>query len=180
MADSFADSLGAPPPLPRNGGFADTLAASFGAAPDRTAAYAKGLDARGQFQLRTAQTESALAEAEKRRAEALGQSQLNDAKAKAYAMGADFVPDDSFSAMLATGANDFANARLGRQEYDNRGVLTDPNAAPEAQFLAGQGVQGRVLPRLEAVGGETVNLARDPNTTFMTTSQQNDQRVKDA
>ncbi len=179
MAELFSDALGAPTLPPRRAGFTDTLAAAFGGAPDRTAAFAKGLEARGQYQLRTAQTESALAEAEKRRAEAVGQAQLNDAKRKAYA-DPNFVPDMPFYAMLATGANDLSNARLNDQEFGNRSILGDLDAAPAAQFAAGQGVQGRVLPRLDAVGGETVNLARDPNTTFMTTSQQNDQHVKEA
>ncbi len=161
MAELFSDALAAPPPPPK-ARFTDILAAGLGAGPDRMGAYQQGLDTGSQYRLRTAQTESALAEAEKRRAEAMRQSMLNDARATAAA-NPNFVPDMPFYAMLTTSANDLANARLGDQEFGNRSILADLGASPAAQFAAGQGVQGKVLPRMEAIGGETYNLATDPN-----------------
>lgn len=161
FADLLSPQLPAPPPPPR-GGFADILAAGFGAGPDRMGAYQKGLDAGSQYKLRTAQTESALAEAEKRRAEAMRESTRNDIIAKAQAQP-DYTPGIADMLAYATGAGDLARGQLGQQELGFRGILGDVNALPEQQFAAGQGVQGKVLPRIEAVGGQTYNLATDPN-----------------
>ncbi len=177
FADELAPALSntlqrvqAPPPPPPTGTFADGLAAFFGGGPDIDKAYASGLEARGKASAQSAQTLSALAEAEKRRQDAIGQSQINDAKAKAYA-DPNFQPSLPFYAMLAANANDLSNARLGTQEFGNRAILGDPNAAPAAAFAAGQGVQGKVLPHLYDVGGETVNQTLDPNATFETPAQ---------
>lgn len=161
FADLLSPQLPAPPPPPR-GGFADILAAGFGAGPDRMGAYQKGLDAGSQYKLRTAQTESALAEAEKRRAEAMRESTRNDIIAKAQAQP-DYTPGIADMLAYATGAGDLARGQLGQQELGFRGILGDVNALPEQQFAAGQGVQGKVLPRMEDIGGQTYNLATDPN-----------------
>jgi hypothetical protein len=157
----LSDAL-VPPPPPPKGGFGDVLAAAFGAAPDRVGAYQKGLEANTQYKLRTAQTESALAEAEKRRAESLRQSQINDFVTRAQS-DPNFNPTLADLLTFSTNASDFTQARLRDQEFGNRSILGDLNAAPEAQFAAGQGVQGKVLPRIQEVGGQNYNLATDPN-----------------
>lgn len=178
MADSIADYLAvtAPPPaapampaMPKMR-FADVLAGAFGAGPDRMSAYQKGIDTAGQFQLRSAQTESALAEAAKRRGEALRQSQVTDLVTRAQA-DPNFVPSVADLLTLSTGASDFTQGRLHNQEFGFRSTLADPNAAPAAQMAAGQGVQGKVMPHLYDVGGETVNMTTDPNATFQTPAQ---------
>ncbi len=166
MATSFADTLDplAPPPPPQMR-FTDVLAAGFGAGPDRIGAYQKGLDSGSQYRLRSAQTESALEEAEKRRQEAMAESMANDLRRKAAA-NPSYVPTISELLPLATGANDFASARNNYQENTFRQTLGDPNAAPAAQFAAGQGVKGQVLPQVEALGpGREINmLTQQPST----------------
>lgn len=170
MPDAFADILGVQPPPPPAARFTDVLAAAFGGAPDRMGSYQKGLNAGGEFHLRSAQTESALAEADKRRGEALRQTQINDLVSRAQS-DPNFKPTMSDLLTISTNANDFSNARLGDQEFGNRAVLADPHAAPDIQFAAGQGVQGRVLPHMYDVGGETVNQFSAPDATFETPAQ---------
>jgi hypothetical protein len=169
----FADDLGtalagtlqrmqAPPPPPPEGTFADGLAAFFGGGPNLSGAYDAGIEQRGKYTAQSAQTLNALAGADKNRQEAMRESQANALRAK-IAANPNYMPTPSEMALIATGANDFANARLGFQEHGFRGTLADPNAAPEARHLAGQGVQGRVLPRIETAGGQNYNMATDPN-----------------
>lgn len=172
--DWFADTLdpNAPPKMPpmKKPGlgtrFVDALAGMAGASIDREASYKKGWEDQtafnSQYRLRSAQTENALAEAEKRRGESMRQSQINELVRKAQA-DPNYVPSMSDLLTLSTGAADFTQGALRDQERGFRGTLADPNAAPEAQFYAGQGVQGRVLPRIETAGGQNYNLATDPN-----------------
>lgn len=169
FADELAPALSstlarvqAPPPPPPKGTFADGLAAAFGGGPDIQGAYSTGLDQRSKFNAQSAQTMSALAEADKRRTEAVRQEQINDVSRKAQA-DPNYVPSVADLLTWSTGAGDFTQGRLRDQEFANRATLTDPAAAPEAQFLAGQGVQGRVMPRIETAGGQNYNLATDPN-----------------
>ncbi len=163
MADAFADVL-APPPPPQ-ARFTDVLSAAFGAGPDRMGSYQKGLDAGSTYRLRTAQTESALAEAEKRQQEAMAESIANDLRRKVTA-NPSYTPTVSELLVISTGANDFSNARLGYQEHGFRDTLGDPNAAPAAQFAAGQGVMGKVLPKIEALGpGREIDLMTQQAST---------------
>lgn len=136
-------------------------------------AYNEGLNVSSQYKLRTAQTESALAEADKRRAETLRQSQINDMVTKAQ-NDPNFAPSLSDLLTFSTNASDFTQARLRDQEFGGRAILGDMNAAPEAQFHAGQQVQGKVLPRMQETGGQTFNMATDPNMQqpFQTPMQQ--------
>src|SRR5690606_14138726 len=86
----------------------------------------------------------------------------------------DALPTMADMFAFATGAGDLGQGMLRHQEYGGRSVLGDLSAAPEAQFAAGQMVQGRVLPRFEDIGGQTYNLATDPSmqSPFMTPLQQ--------
>lgn len=160
--ESFADTLAPaappmtaaqipPPPPPPKGSFVDIIAAGFGAGPDRMGAYQQGLDSGSQYKLRTAQTESALAEAEKRRAEALRESTRNNLIARAQA-DPNFRPSTADLFTIATGAGDFGQGALRFQEHGFRGLLGDPATDPEVAFAAGQGVQGEVLPQIKALG----------------------------
>lgn len=136
----------------------DFLAGAFGAGPDRVGAFKKGMDDGSQYRLRSAQTESALQEAEKRRQEALREAAINDVVARMRAN-----PDAplSMSDILAfgTGAGDVGLGQLRYQEHGFRDTLADPLAAPIDQMMAGQGVQGRLLPQIETLGaGREINL----------------------
>lgn len=159
--ESFADTLApaappmtaaqiAPPPPPK-GSFVDIIAAGFGAGPDRMGAYQQGLDSGSQYKLRTAQTESALAEAEKRRAEALRESTRNNLVAKAQA-DPNYMPSMADLLTISSGAGDLGQGALRFQERGFRDLLGDPATDPEVAFAAGQGVQGEVLPQIEALG----------------------------
>lgn len=136
-------------------------------------AYNEGLNVGSQYKLRTAQTESALAEADKRRADTLRQTQINDMITKAQ-NDPNFAPSLSDLLTFSTNASDFTQARLRDQEFGGRAILGDMNAEPEAQFHAGQQVQGKVLPRMQEIGGQTFNMATDPNMqqSFQTPMQQ--------
>src|SRR5690606_20515834 len=178
MAEELAARYSQPiqlpvPPEPPKGGFADIIAAGFGAAPDMIGAHTKGLEARATYDLRNAQTESALAQAEQRRQEALRRAFTNDAIMRAQ-RDPDAPPSMADMFAFATGAGDLGQGMLRHQEYGGRSILGDLSAAPEAQFAAGQMVQGRVLPRFEDIGGQTYNLAADPSmqSPFMTPLQQ--------
>jgi len=169
----FADSLfeqypiPAPPP-PRA---SDMVGAFFGAAPDRIGAHAAGLKAGSEYRLRSAQGDKTLEEAGVEREKRLQASQANALRQKVVS-NPNYQPTVSEMLLVANGANDFASSRLGFQEFDNRSILGDQSAAPAAQFAAGQGVQGKMLPQLYDVGGETVNMAQDPTATFQTPAQQ--------
>ncbi len=162
MADGIADYLAATapsaaapmpaamPPMPKMR-FTDALAAAFGAGPDRVGSYAKGLEAGSQYKLRSAQTESALAEADKRRAEAMRQSQINDAISKAQS-DPNFQPGLPFYASLAANANDMSNAALHHQELGQRGTIADALATRDDQLAAMEAVSGRPVERYYAAG----------------------------
>jgi hypothetical protein len=155
MADAFSDYLGvtpppvqaaapaALPPMPKMG-FMDVLAGAFGAGPDKIGAYQKGLDTSSQYRLRSAQTESALAEADKRRGDALRQTQVNDLVTRANS-DPNFQPTVSDLLTLSTGAGDFTTGRLHEQEHGFRGGVADI-ATPQPQRLA----------NMEAISGKPV------------------------
>ncbi len=166
MAD-FADSLIdqypiPPPPQPQN---SDLLGAFFGAAPDRTASYAKGLDAGSAYRLRSAQGEKALEDAHMQREQRLAEEMANGLRRKVQA-DPNYQPTVSEMLLVSKGADDFSKARGGFQEQGFRDTLADPTAAPAAQFAAGQGVQGKVLPQVQPLGaGREINmLTQTPST----------------
>lgn len=138
--------------------FTDVLAGAFGGGPDRQGAFAKGMDDAAAYRLRSAQTESALAQAEERRAAALApqrQQQIYES------MVADPTRKVGAADLLgfASNASDLSQGMLRFQEHGNRDILGDVNATPEAQFAAGQGVQGRMLPQVQALGsGREIGL----------------------
>ncbi len=152
---SFADSLGPappvtpaarPPPVPPKMGFFDVLAGAFGGGPDRVKSFDKGLDQGSQMQLRSAQTTSALAEADKRRAEALRQSQITDLVTKAQS-DPSWQPSVSDLLTISTGAGDFGQGRLHGQEFDQRAAIGN-TATPQDQRLADmEAVSGRPVER---------------------------------
>lgn len=171
MADLFADAL-APPPPPKLG-FAGALSTFFGGNP--SGAYTEGLNTGSQYRLRSAQTEESLARAEVERAERMRKQQEIDAINKAQS---DPNYRGTIADMLATRSNpqQYGLDPLSVQEHGFRSILGDLGAAPEEQFAAGQGVQGRVMPRIETAGGQNYNLATDPNmqAPTMTPLQQAD------
>jgi hypothetical protein len=127
--------------------------------------------------LRSAQTESAIQEARKRQLESVAL----DAKQKARAGQKDamakagFPPDqiDLMDSIMSgeTGA-DFSAGMKGLstgQEINFRNTLADPNAPLGDQFAAGQGVQGKVLPRFDAVGAGGYQDVTKPDAGIMTT-----------
>jgi hypothetical protein len=159
----FADELGlalqgslaraqAPPPPPPTGTFADGLAAFFGGGPDINAAYNTGIESRTKASNVSAQTLEALAQAEERRQNGMRTAAQNDLAMKMRA-APDYQPGGYADLLtFATGANDLSNGQLNQQELGRRDVLNDPLASPDAQFRAGQSIQGRMLPRVETLG----------------------------
>ena len=114
--------------------------------------------------LHTAKTEDALAAARIKQIEAKAKAeqerqieQIGDMIAKSG------HPDAALHAAIMMGgrgnSQQMQNARLGFQEQDFRTTLGDPDAELVDQFAAGQGVQGKVLPKIESVGtGSAINL----------------------
>jgi hypothetical protein len=149
----FADSIAAPPvgvpPMPKPSGwqtFGDVLATIGGAKIDRQGNYYKGLEAGSQVKLRSAQTESALAEADKRRAETLRQSQINDLIAKAQSNPA-YQPSVSDLLTIATGAADLTHGQLYQQEAAQRGTIADPKAPQPTRLANMEAVTGKPVER---------------------------------
>lgn len=142
-----------------------TLGASL-AGINRESAFNEG-------KLRTAQTESALAQARNHQlkaiaaeAEAEARKQTEEHLAKAGVQNPGLLGN-----VMAAGYANFDQATQGGlniQEQDFRGTLADPTADPMAQFAAGQGVQGRVLPKVDAVGagGYTDLTTGKPNVAL--------------
>jgi hypothetical protein len=126
-----------------------------------------GIDTAGAYEqgrLRTAQTESALGLARERQLE----NMAREAKAKAIERAREQ------EARLGVGSTDMSLVDLAEAGFGNwdqvsqgrgnlqiqgfRDTLADKDAALGDQFAAGQGVQGRVLPRMEVTGGVYENL----------------------
>lgn len=156
MADAFSDYLGVtPPPVaagpaaippPPKMGFMDVLAGAFGAGPNKEAAYQKGLDSGSQYRLRTAQTESAMALAEKNRKDAMRQSQVNDLVTRAQS-DPNFQPTVSDLLTMATGAGDFTTGRLHEQELGFRGSVADPTTPQPQRLSTMEAITGRPVER---------------------------------
>lgn len=174
----FAEVLA--PMQPPKTGFADVLAAAFGAGPDKMGAYQKGIDAGSQVGLRSAQTEGALARAETDRAERIQKELVNDVYRKAQA-----TPGyaGSLADMLVTGRDpqQYGLDPLSVQEHDFRAGIADPGTsweqlqrnrmalgdAPAQRFDplgAGRGVQdlmaGTLNPTMQPIDTATVDAER--------------------
>ena len=114
--------------------------------------------------LHTAKTEDALAAARIKQIEAKARAeqerqieQIGDMIAKSG------DPDAALRAAIMMGgrgnSQQMQGAMLGFQEQDFRSTLGDPDSPIGDQFAAGQGVQGKVLPKIESVGtGSSLNL----------------------
>jgi hypothetical protein len=150
-----------------------------------------GIDRAGAFEtgrLRTAQTESALQLARERQLSNVA----SEKKAKAL--------DDAATAMAAAGidpkqaqllqnialggyGSDFSAGMTGlgkQQEMGFRDVLANPEAPLGEQFAAGQGVQGKVLPRYEVDGGVAQDLLGDEMGLFATPVGESTIRANDS
>jgi hypothetical protein len=128
----------------------ESLGTVLGGGTDRAGAFEEG-------RLRTAQTENALAQARKHQIEAIADEAQITARGKTTEMLAKHGVKDPamLGNLMAAGYGDYADVQQGelrRQELGNRSTLSDPGADPLAQFAAGQGVQGKVLPRVDAIG----------------------------
>jgi hypothetical protein len=169
----FADSLFEqyPLPPPPEAQPSDLLGAFFGQAPDRTGSYAKGLTAGSTYRLQSAQGQKALEEAQLEREHRLKAEMGNELLRKVQS-DPTYQPTVSEMLLVSKDANDFTQARGGFQEQGFRQTLGDPNAAPAAQFAAGQGVQGKVLPQTQALGaGREINmLTQTPETNPLGTA----------
>lgn len=124
-----------------------------------------GVDRQGAFEegrLRTAQTESALAQARERQIKAMtAEAQYKAREAARTSMAKDGIPEYLQDITLGRLGSDFTAAMQGglrKQEMDLRDVLADPNAELGDQFAAGQGVKGEVLPRYNVTGGVAEDL----------------------
>ena len=106
-------------------------------------------DAYNSGRLHSAQTEGALAQARQRRAQAmLDERTLAEREQLRERMAANGADPSIVDTMLAGyNPDQYQQAALGAQEQGFRGTLADPTADPAAQFAAGQGVQGKVMPR---------------------------------
>jgi hypothetical protein len=150
-----------------------------------------GIDRAGAFEtgrLRTAQTESALQLARERQLSNVA----SEKKAKAL--------DDAATAMAAAGidpkqaqllqnialggyGSDFSAGMTGlgkQQEMGFRDTLANPEAPLGEQFAAGQGVQGKVLPRYEVDGGVAQDLLGDEMGLFATPVGESTIRANDS
>lgn len=130
-----------------------------------------GIDREGAFnegRLRTAQTENALMLARKHQlanvaaeAEAEARARMTDELAKAGVKNPEML-----GTALAGGYGNFDQVTQGGlniQEQGFRDTLGNPTADPNAQFAAGQGVQGKMLNPYDAVGaGDYVDI-RNPD-----------------
>jgi hypothetical protein len=126
----------------------------LGGGIDRAGAYDEG-------RLHTAKTEGALEQARQRQLQNVALEAKNRAQQRVRddIAKAGIVPQEQQdllgSVMLGEMGADF-NAGMGGmakgQEIDFRSTLGDPAAAPEAQFAAGQAVQGKALSPYETVG----------------------------
>lgn len=129
-----------------------------------------GIDRAGAFdqgRLRTAQTESAIQQAQERQlkniaAEAQAAA-IERVRRTEAAAGIDQVP---LADIMESGYGNFDQAMGGRlkgQEHGFRETLADPEAAGADRFLAGQGVQGKVLNPFDMVGGAEYVDLRNPD-----------------
>lgn len=132
----------------------ETFGSVLGGGIDRAGAFEQG-------RLRTAQTESALQLARERQLSNVASEKkakaLDEADLTMAAAGIDPAVARVHQTMMITGAgSDFAASAQGmlrNQEYGNRETLANPEAPLGAQFAAGQGVQGKVLPQYNVTGG---------------------------
>lgn len=142
----------------------------LGGGIDRAGAYETG-------RLRTAQTESALGLAQQRQLENIALEAKNKARAEQKTAlaktGVDPNVIDLLDSLMTTGAgSDYSAGMTGLktgQEMGFRDTLADPNAALGDQFAAGQGVQGKVLPRNYQVGAGGYTDLLDPNAAVQDT-----------
>jgi hypothetical protein len=128
-----------------------------------------GIDRAGAFEqgrLRSAQTESALGLARQRQLENISLDTKNRARARTEESLIANGSAPTEAAMLAdimlgeTGADFAAGTQgMGRlQEQGFRDTLANPEAPLGDQFAAGQGVQGKVLPRYDITGQTAEDL----------------------
>lgn len=112
--------------------------------------------AKGRYQ--SAQTEAALSQAEERRQQALALEMLPKQLAALPGMTPELSGASAGSLAAGGAVGDAVSLMLKQQEFGNRQTLADPLAGSYDQFYAGQGVQGKVLPRYEfGPGGEMVS-----------------------
>lgn len=134
--------------------FADILASGFGGGPQYDAAYLKGADTGSQIKLRSAQTDSALANARESRSKATQTDAENAArenlKANAKAMGL----DDSLVGVLLGGYNpqQLMDATATKQKVGFNTTIGDPTADRGAQLAAMEAVKGGPVERFYDVG----------------------------
>ena len=136
-----------------------------------------GIDRAGAFEqghLRTAQTENAILQAQERQlkniaAEAQAAAIERVRRAEAAA-GIDQVP---LADIMESGYGNFDQAMGGRlkgQEHGFRETLANPEASGTDRFLAGQGVQGKVLNPFDMVGQAEYADLRNPDAGLETTA----------
>jgi hypothetical protein len=128
----------------------ESLGTVLGGGTDRAGAFEEG-------RLRTAQTENALAQARVHQLKAIADETKITANAKMGTLLAKHGVENPelIAGVMNAGQGDYAGTMQGelrRQELGNRGVLADPTADPMNRFLAGQGVQGKALSMVEAIG----------------------------
>lgn len=139
----------------------------LGGGIDRTGAFEQG-------RLRTAQTENAIQQAQERQlkniaAEAQAAA-IERVRRTEAAAGIDQVP---LADIMESGYGNFDQAMGGRlkgQEHGFRETLSDPAATGADRFLAGQGVQGKVLNPFDMVGGAEYVDLRNPDAGLKTTA----------
>ncbi len=121
-------------------------------------AYQQGLDSGSQYRLRSAQTETAMQQAEQNRAEAVRISQANAARTKALT-DPTFAGSLAMATQIANGANDLGGWQDSDQIRGFRGTINDGTAAPDVRFRAGEAIQGQLQPKIEALGaGREYNM----------------------
>jgi len=143
-----------------------------GAGGVREQAYQEG-------RYRTAQTESALASAREKQLDA--ESSLR--KLKAREQTEQLAIDSGFEAadarllgnlVVGEGGSDFRSGvegLAGRQEMDFRAILGDPASSREAQFAAGQGVQGKALNPYDMMGaGDFLDIRQEGDVPSLMTT----------
>jgi hypothetical protein len=140
----------------------ETFGSVLGGGIDRVGAFEQG-------RLRTAQTESALGMARKRQLENVSleaknraQEQFRESLAKSGMLPPEQV-DLAANTVLGELGSDFNSTMSGLetgQEMNFRDTLADPAAGPGMRFLAGQGVQGKVLSPYEIQGNMVSDLRR--------------------
>jgi hypothetical protein len=143
----------------------------LGSGIDRTGAYETG-------RLRTAQTENALLTARGRQLKNVADEKqakaLDDADVAMAAAGIDPAQAKLLKNIALGGYGSDFNAGMSGlatgQEMGFRDTLASPEADPANRFLAGQGVQGKVLNPYDMVGQAEYADLRAPDAGLKTTS----------